>query len=265
MRYFLLLKAEFKVSFILISRYPFQLITGIIASYITFMGLFYGFQGLKVFENSSYSPGSLIIGFLIWQYAMSAIGDMSQEIMSESQTGTLEEIIISVINPLYFLSARTLALLLIDTLWVIFLLSIISLTTGVFLHIPFFPTIIIFFLIVTGLYGLGFTLAGLALIFKRLGPILSILNIVLLLFTGVILPLEGFPVIIQCLAHSLPLTDGLSILRMVILEDKGLLYVIKDGGMIKLILNSSCYLFLGIVSFKWCYREALKKGVIGHY
>jgi ABC-2 type transport system permease protein len=265
MRFLLLFKAELKRSFILLSRYPFQLITGIIASYITFMGVFYGFQGLKIFDNPSYSPGFLIIGFLIWQYAMVAVSDMPGEIMSESQTGTLEEILISVINPIHFLSARALADLLINTIWIIIFLSIISLTTGVFLHIPFFSTIIIFLFVIAGLYGFGFILAGLVIIFKQLGPIMGILNMIFLLFTGAIVPLDGFPNIIQCIAHTLPLTDGLKILRMIILEEKSLLYVIENGDMLRLTINSSIYLLLGVVVFKWCYKEARKRGVIGHY
>jgi ABC-2 type transport system permease protein len=158
-----------------------------------------------------------------------------------------------------------LASLLFDTLWTIFFLSIISFTTGIFLHIPLFPTTIIFLLTVAGLYGLGFALAGLALVFKRLGPIMGILNMIFLLFTGAIVPLDGFPNIIQCLAHSLPLTDGLKILRMVILEEKSLFYVINNGDMLRLTINSSIYLLLGVVVFKWCYKEARKRGVIGHY
>ncbi len=265
MRYLLFFKAEIKRSFILLSRYPFQLITGIIASYIAFMGVFYGFAGMKIFDNPSISPGFLITGFLMWQCAMGAVSDMPGEIMGESQRGTLEEILISVINPIYFLSARALAGLLIDIIWIIIFFSIISFTTGVFLHISLFPTIITLLFVIAGLYGFGFLLAGLALIFKQLGPILGILNMVFLLFTGAIVPLEGFPKIIQGLAHSLPLTDGLKILRMVILEGKSLLYVINNGDMIRLVVNSLIYLILGIITFKWCYKEARKRGVIGHY
>lgn len=266
MSHLLIFKAEIKRAFLFILRYPFETIATILMAYITFMGIYFCFQATGIFETSVQSKSGLIMGYLMWQtYACGAINNMPSEIMGESQTGILEQVYISSVNPVCFLSAQAFSMFLVDTMWVILLLFGISITTGVFLHMPLFSTIVVFSLTLIGLYGLGFALAGLTLIFKRLGPIVDILNWIFLFFTGVLIPLEKFPSLIQSVAKFLPLTDGVKILQMIIIKDKNILSLINSGDLMELFINSAVYFSIGIMVFRYCDKVARKKGIIGHY
>lgn len=127
------------------------------------------------------------------------------------------------------------------------------------------PVGVILGLSVLGLYGFGFMLAALALIFKRVGPVATVLQYILLFITGAIIPLENFPVIIRTIGQTLPLSAGIKAMQMSVIERLPLAAIIRDPVFSNLLLSTVIYVFLGLTAFMVADRFARQKGLLGQY
>jgi len=121
----------------------------------------------------------------------------------------------------------------------------------------------LFGLTLLGACGLGFALAGLTLVYKRIGGGLHLLWQMLVFFTGALAPithpmLGGF-------AKLLPLTWGISALRANILDGAGSAELWQSGLWQGLLINTLIYLILGVVLFTWGERSARQQGALAHY
>jgi len=70
--------------------------------------------------------------------------------------------------------------------------------------------------------------------------------------------LEGF-------ARSLPSTQGIDVLRRVVLDDMSLASVWQDGSLVWLTVHTVVFLFAGWGVFLWGERVARGRGLLGQY
>lgn len=260
--FILILKEENKRVFILRKRYPIDYVAHLIMGYIALIAVVFG-----LLDKEVSNPLFVTVGFLMWFiYGQSAVSDMSDQITGDAVQGNLEQVFLTPIGVGWLYLCRAIAEFTVRTVELLIILIAISFSTNINLlnHIRI-PIFVPFFLTIIGLYGFGFILAGLTLIFKRVHSISNLLLCVLLFFTGAIFPLQNLPSLIQTFGSTLPLTQGLKVLRILIVEQKPLLFILKNGDLIRLIQNSGIYLILGIVVFKYANRYALRQGTIGHY
>jgi ABC-2 type transport system permease protein len=260
---FLALKAEIKRWIILVKRYPVSFISSAGALYIIFMGMFFGSGSARTVGPQV--MGDTLVGYLMWIFVFSAIGDLSDTIISESLTGTYEHLCITRVSNIWILICRAITQMLSSFLLISFNLILITITTGIKLNIEFFPVVVILGLSLLGLYGFGFMLAALALIFKRIGPIASVLQYVLLFITGAIIPLNKFPPIIRLIGQSLPLSAGIEAMQMSAIDHHPLQYVVQEPVFTRLLFGAVIYVLLGIIAFISSDGYARKKGLLGQY
>ncbi len=262
--------AEIVREIITARRYLFESVSGLIMMYILFMGFFFasqGFGGSPSPDGGADSTGMAhrTVGFILWLFALSAVGHFGNAIRDDSHIGILEQIAMSPTGMVVDMCGRALGKTLLDCVTVGLVLASILLTTNVSLSFSFFPVIFILFLTLLGLYGLGFFFGGLSLIYKRLGAITIIVRFAFLILTGAITSLSNFPPFLQLIAQTLPMTQGLAILRLLMVEDRSFFSVVQGGNFSILILNSAIYLTIGIVSFKYFEKKAREKGLLGVY
>ena len=88
-----LFKTMFVREWIELKRYPFNLLSGLIALYLIF---FVVFAGYKALGSGSPRFGStldgIVVGFMMWTFAISAYSTLSWELMNEARMGTLEQL-----------------------------------------------------------------------------------------------------------------------------------------------------------------------------
>lgn len=118
---------------------------------------------------------------------------------------------------------------------------------------------------IAGFYGLGLLFGGLALLYKRIGPVTLLVRGALLFVTGAIIPVNEFPGFFQGVAKLCPMTQGLIMLRKVTVKGDSLWVLIQNGDMLILIINSLIYLILGLATFKIMENLSRYRGVIGLY
>ena len=70
---------------------------------------------------------------------------------------------------------------------------------------------------------------------------------------------------VQMISKTLPMTEGLKILRLLMVENKPFTYVLENGDLLLLIVNSALYLSIGLISFKCLEKVARERGLLGVY
>ena len=263
------LYAETLRELITIRRYFLEAISGLVMVYILFMGFFFAGQGfteqITSQTNNSTDLAHRTVGFILWLFALNSVGHFSNAIRDESQIGVMEQIALSPSGLIVDMWGRAIGRTIIDCIMIGLVLVTIIATTKISLSLPFFSVGFIFILTLLGLYGLGFFFGGLALIYKRLGSVTIVVRFSFLILTGAITPIENFPSWLQLISKTLPMTEGLKILRLLMIEKKPFSFILDSGDFLILIVNSTLYIAVGLISFMYLERIARHKGLLGVY
>lgn len=261
MSFSLILYNEIRKRWLITLDYKSNIFTQIFMMVLIFVGAVFLIGG------GQFNPvqiSSMLLGYIVWYYARLVITNTSSEMLGEAQIGTLEQIYMSPARPEWVLLARMLVMLFMTTMIVI--LPTLLLATPLGISFPFrWEALPIFALILVGLFGFSLALAGAALVFKQVDTLADLIQNVLLFLTGSLLPITHFPQWLLLFAQALPLTQGIFVIRNVVLEHQSLLNAWSNGSMFWLVLNSSIYLVIGCFLYGICERYARFKGSLGQY
>ena len=211
----------------------------------------YGSQGIL----------SSLVGYITWKICASSFLNVARIADEEARTGTLEQIFLSGSGALQIFLARSLGIFLNQSLRGLLL----GLALGAFLGVLTAPGLLplaIFLLTFLGALGLGLGMAGLVLVYKRLGGFLSLMWQMLVFFSGALAPLPG---VLGIFSRVLPLSWGIAALRAALVNGDTLRDLWQNGLLPGLLLNTLVYLALGVALFTWGERRARRLGVLGHY
>lgn len=260
--------AECYREFIYAKRYSIERFSSLIMLFFIFFGIVYSsttsFGHNHLNELDSISTAHRIVGFLLWFFALDAVGHLSSSIREDLHIGILEQIALSPYSLIFNLMGRSISRLIINFTLSIFLFFTFQKTFGVKINIPL-SVFILFIITYAGLYGLGLFFAGLTLIFKRLGPITTITRFLLLIFTGAIIPLDTFPSYLKYFSQTLPMTIGLTLIKKIIFEKITFFEIINTNIFFQFVANSLFYLLVGIITFLYLEKRARSKGALGTY
>ncbi len=226
------------------------------------------FIGISFFvSGGSPAPEQMapaLLGYLTWFYAAYAISDMSEGIREETQTGTLEQMYMSALPSSVLLAGRSVSSMLISSVMVVLVGGILMLLLGIRIPVRL-EGVPIFVLTISGLYGFAFILGGATLIFKQVGALSNLLSNMLLFLNGSFLTVERMPVWLENAARSLPTTQGIDVLRRVVLDELTLVEVWRDGSLVWLVVHSAFFLLAGWTVYIWSERVARRRGLLGQY
>lgn len=252
---------EIQKRFILLWSYKFNFFTQTLMIGFIFVGISFFMAGGK---PSPELLASGLVGYLVWFFALAAIGDMSWGIREETQTGTLEQMYMSPLPTGVLMLGRSVASLFVSILMVSLSAVVLVLILGVSLPITW-TALPVFLLTMAGLYGFAFILGGATLVFKQVEALANMLQNVLLFLNGALLPVDRLPGWMEAFAKTLPTTQGIIVLRQVILDGQSLAQVWQDGSLVGLVINSAAYFVLGWFFFRWCENRARRMGALGQY
>jgi ABC-2 type transport system permease protein len=253
-----LFKTILKREFVEMRRYLFNFIGAIISIYILFLLVFFGARAL-----GGGAPGfggtldGIIVGFLVWTFALFAYSEFGQGMAREAQEGTLEQLYMSSVGFTWVALFRIVSSFLIMLAFNIAILLLMMVTTGRWLHLDVASLLPLVLLTLAGVYGIGFIVGGLALVFKRIESFTGILQFALV---GLIAaPLDRFPVL-----RALPLAEGNRLIRQVMAEGLSIAEL-PTGDLLFLVLNSAFYLGIGLIALSFLLKTAKNRGLLGHY
>ncbi len=215
--------------------------------------------------SANYGPQgylSTLIGYTTWKICASVLVDIARIATEEAHTGTLEQLFLSGLRPGLVFLARSLGILVNHGIRGLVLAFLLAAILGIRQPVTLLA-VIVFVLTLAGACGLGFALAGLALVYKRIGGTLQLLWQMLVFFTGALAPIQN--IFLDVLSKALPLTWGIASLRAIMIDGVTIAMLWQNGMLAGLLINTALYMTLGITFFTWGQRRARELGVLAHY
>lgn len=254
--HYVLFRGVFLRSYILLKRYIVNTVIQIGTIYLFFLLIFLGGQAIAG-QALSDSLGGIIVGFFLFTMATIAFSGLAQNLMQEATWGTLEQLYMSPFGIGRVVSVQTIANLLWSLIWGSLILTMMMATTGRWLSVNLLTIVPIGVFAIASAIGVGFVLAGLALLYKRIGAVFQLVNFG---FVGLIAaPVDELP-----LLKFLPLSLGSFLLRRS-MQQGVTLTEIAPADLAILVGVAVVYLGLGYGVFTLCQRRARKLGVLGDY
>jgi len=124
---------------------------------------------------------------------------------------------------------------------------------------------LITFLTLAGVWGVGFALAGLAMIYKNIASVTGLVAYLAFTISGAFVPINSLGVVFTILKYTFPMTWGIDILRSVMIDGYDLAFLIRDGSLPGLLLQSGIMLVIGYVVLNSSLNRVKKRGELGVY
>jgi ABC-2 type transport system permease protein len=250
--------AIFERFWIELKRYAFNTLSGLVTLYLVFLLIFAGAKYARGFGIHLFGESleGLVVGFLVWTFALAAYSDLSWSIMREAQQGTLEQLYMCPFGFRFVSFAWIASSFLTNFVFSGTLLFLMMVTTGKYLRLPIGTLLRLAFLTVAPIYGIGFVMAGLALVFKRVQAFFQILQFVFVFF--LFIPPDRW------WAKTLPLSLGTRLIGKAMTEGQSL-WNFPSLDLLVLLGVAAFYLGLGILIFSFCERIAKNRGLLAHY
>lgn len=258
---FYLFKVSTEKSIKELIRYKFNTISDIATFYFLFIAMFYG---MKSFGNgmnaSSITLGEtlegLIVGYFLWTIMVMVYSDTAYSVVSDANTGTLEQISMSNLGLANVLIVRSIANLIINLVVCFIVLFAVMSTTGYWLNVDVLPLLVLIILGIFSILGISLIVGGLALIFKKIKSLLNIIQYFLIALV--------FNNSYSLISLMLPFKPTILAVYQIVLKGKSFMdFSLLDYGII--VLNSAVYFFIGLFIFNKCCKVAKKKGLMGQY
>lgn len=254
-----ILLAELRRSWTILWRYPLQAVSGMLLTLMIFLGMLAGVRYVAgPTAQFGHRLDSVLVGYLLWNALVFAMGEIAAGLQGEARIGTLEQLYITSAGGTRIFLARAIAGQTVVLVLTVGILGILLLSTGTGLRFP--PEL--FLPLITALatcYGLGFMLGSFALLFKRIGPLVQMAQFGLLAL--VMLPFETWHADAANPYYLLPLVPGAALLRDLMARGLALNPAIFGVA----VANACFYLTLGVLVFQWAERQTKRRGLLGTY
>lgn len=278
MGFFLVMKAEIVRSFIIMRRYWFRTITGMILGYGMLMVLIAGFiysrpaveESMSRFDDPT-AATNFVLGFIIGMFAFGVVGMFTQGIQEMAQTGVLEQLCMSPHGLIFNFLARTAVGSVYTILSSGVMVYLVTLTVGGRLYFDAAAVLILLTLTFINLLGFGFMVGGLVLVFKQVGQIAILLRMglfALAVFAREEMLHQGWA--LAAVTHALPVTDAAICLKYVLIQNQGRITgdfvpVYAHPSFFWLIVSCVAWTAIGVVVFEFMERWSRSKGTLGAY
>lgn len=244
---------EVRLALYLKRRYWFETVLGLGFLLILFGGLLYAVGTVSGKSFDSGALDTMIIGFVLWQFAVVSYSSASNDVAEETRQRTVEQLYIVPIPLTYLLGLRAFLHLLGGVLVLLLAFAVISALTAGRLRMDFLPMVGAVLLAAPSLVGIGYAVAGLLLLVKKAELAQGVMYLALISLVALpAYPVNAFALLPYALgaATARAAAEGTTIAPEV--------YAI-------VIANSAMYLWLGLTVFWWMERRAKRLGVIGHW
>jgi len=251
-----LVRAVLYREYLVFVRYPANAVGGIVVALFFFGVLFYG--GRMVAGRAlTDSIEGIVVGYFLWTLSVGAYSSISNDIGSEVQWGTLERHVTSPFGFAPVALVKGAATVVRTFLTSAVVLAVMVVVTGTGLSVDVVTVVAIATLSVVSVLGLGFAAGGVAVLYKRIGNWLNLLQF-------------GFVVLVSAPAFDvpwlavLPLAHGSGMLQRAMVDGIRL-WEFPPADLALLVGVAVGYLALGYVVFRAATNRARRLGVLGDY
>jgi ABC-2 type transport system permease protein len=238
-------------------RYLPNTLSMVVTFYAIFLMFFLGVQLIGNPETAGQSTQYVIVSVVLWFLSLMAMQGIGWEVTTEATRGTLEQLYMSPVPAWFILLARMVGTVLANLVIIALMLLLSMATAGQWLAFDLATLLPLFAFTVVAMLGVGFMVAGLALIYKQIQAVLQIAQFIFLALVSV-------PVTLLPWLELLPVVRGASMIRDAMAEGRTLLeFSALDWGL--LASNALAYLALGLLAYRLAERRAMRRGLLGQY
>ena len=254
--YATLARAVLYREYLIFVRYPANAVGGIVIALLFFGLLFYGGR-LLAGQALTDSIDGIVVGYFLWTLSVGAYTAISNDVGSEVQWGTLERHVITPFGfaPVALLkgAAKVVRTFLTSTV----VLVVMVLLTGTPITFDVLTVVPVAVLSVASVLGLGFAAGGIAVLYKRIGNWLNLIQF------GFV-PLISAPAFDLGWTRLLPLAQGSALLQRAMLDGTRL-WQFPAVDLVLLVGTAVGYLLAGYLVFRAATNRARRLGVLGDY
>ncbi|MBL7649708.1 MAG: ABC transporter permease [Candidatus Hydrogenedentes bacterium] len=282
MSFFLVIKAEIVRSMIVMRRYWFRTLTGMVMGYGMLLVLITGFMVSRDEVTKAATSGfgdaeqatKFVLGFIIGMFAFGIVGMFTQGLQGMASTGVLEQLCLSPHGLVTNFLARSTVAAVTSVLSSALMVWLVTVTVGGTLY--FDPPAVIALMVLTfiNLIGFGFMMGGLVLVFKQVGQIAILIRMglfALAIYAKDDLLERGWAM--AAFVHALPIADASILLKWALISNQGIVgdnydnyqSVFVHPSMKFLIISCVVWTLLGITLFKSMETWSRSKGTLGGY
>lgn len=286
MSFFRVMKAELVRSFIIMRRYWFRTLTGMIIGYGMLMVLIAGFiyskggvgDTINHFDDPT-AATNFVLGFIIGMFAFGVVGMFTQGLQSMATTGVLEQLCMSPHGLAVNFMAQTMVGAVSTIISSGILVYAVTWSVGGMLHWDTLPILLLLTLTFFNLVGFGFMVGGLVLVFKQVGQIAILVRMAL--FALAVFAREEMlnqPWPFRLMLHMLPITDATISIKYVLSQGQMVEKINENGETVLefssvfyhtsfywLLVSCVVWTFIGLTVFRILEDYSRSKGTLGSY
>jgi ABC-2 type transport system permease protein len=259
-----LLRAHFTVEFIMLFRYPLDLASLYLVVTLVLAGIFIGIgafvpAGKLVGDTKS----AVFVGYFFWTFYLMTVNNASWEITMAANQGYLEREFLTPAGHTATVFSKILCNTFSGLLHYALVTTICALLFGIRLTLDAPSVLLVLGCCYLFLVGTGLAFAGLALVFKRIGNVISVFQMVLMVLSFAALGNYGH--VVSEILRWFPYTQSIRLLRAVLAGGETFSFVIQPANLIPLAAGGVAFFILGIVVFRILDRVAMDRGLIGQF
>ncbi len=207
----------------------------------------------------------VVIGWFVFLYLDNSIWGIGNNFRWEQFSGTLEPLFSTPVPRISILLGAAFSDSIQGTIQALILLMLSMGLFGVsYALTAIAPTIIVLLIMVIGLYGFGFMVAGMILVFKDPSVLTQLVSETSYMISPVNYPVNALPKPVQFVAYLLPTTIGIITIREIAITGA---WNILNFSQAVLALSVLAILFwaLGLASFKFAENWTKQRGHMGGF
>jgi len=207
----------------------------------------------------------VVIGWFVYMYMDNSIWGIGNNFRVEQFSGTLEPLFSTPVPRISILLGAAFSDTIQGTIQALILFLISTTMFGVsYATTAILPTIIILMIMVIGLYGFGFMVAGLILVFKDPSVLTQLVSETSYMVSPVNYPINALPRPVQFVAYLLPTTIGIITIREIAITGAWtLLNFTQAVGALTIL--AVIFWGLGLATFNFAERWTKQRGHMGGF
>jgi ABC-2 type transport system permease protein len=256
--WWILFKAWFHRELILRTRYAWDTAAELFTGYAVFVLLALGAKAVQL-DRMGFgdTESGLIVGFTVLTFVMASYRRLAFSVAQEAVAGTLEQFAMSPLGIFQVWSARAASIFVTSVFLAALQLVMMMATLGRWLDVDVPSVLVLLVFIYASGQGVGFLLAGLAIVEKEIQQLFQLVSWTFLAFT--LIPVTQFPAL-----KFMPVAWGTELVRRVMIERVSVVGL-PFADLAFLVIHGTVFFALGLGTFALCDRKARIDGTLGHY
>jgi ABC-2 type transport system permease protein len=229
-----------------------------------FLGHF--IDGSKLAQKAGLSTNYfafVVLGMVVSSIVSTGLASFSEKVRTEQTSGTMEALVATPTSPSLVILASATYDFLVSTVNALILLAMAAAVFGfrpVVSLVAVSASLLALIFVITLCATLGILLAGFTLVFKKSGPLVSLIMAAITLLCGIYYPVAVLPSPLRQIANLIPLTWVLTLLRQAALEG-----TFAPARAALLLAVCAVSVPIAVAVFRASLRRVRSTGTLAHY